>query len=164
MKFIFFLFGFLFVFATSYSQNITGKWKLTEAFIEHHAGPKEDLVKDMLEEYPCFKKIVYVFSANGKITVEKNGCESVDEDEALEFGTRWKLMDNGKKIIVDDEEIETDEEADTESGEEIDADDTIIYQLKTDKNSMTWHIDYAYKNGDKTESVKKIYYRFEKVL
>ena len=125
-------------------QMATGKWKLVVGYTVSYADTKDDFLKVMYKEQPCLQKIVYVFSAAGKIDIEKNHCEHVDPDGTAGFGTKYVVK--GNKITVSANEI-----------------DPETYDLEIKGNKMTWRKTYEkQRTVNPKEDIKLLEYVFER--
>lgn len=125
-------------------QTAIGRWKLVVGYTVSYADTKDDFLKAMYKEQPCLEKIVYVFSAAGKIDVAKNHCEHVDPGGTAAFGTKFVVR--GTKIIVSADDI-----------------DPEAYELEIKANRMIWRKTYE-KNRtvNPKEDVKLLEYVFER--
>jgi Lipocalin-like domain len=78
------------------AQSITGTWKRTGNMLEDVDGKKTELQKIMLQSSPCIASIKYMFTANGKHTVQAPAnCMSGIEEMSK---ATWKMQ--GKKLII----------------------------------------------------------------
>ncbi len=123
------------------AQNPAGKWKLTEGWESTHTNKKVDFLKDMYRRQPCLEKLVYIFSANGEISLEKNHCEDVDADSTPAFGTRWTLKKT--MLIVGNDEM-----------------DEQVFEVELKGNKMLWRA--VFKDPESKQEEKTIHYVFEK--
>lgn len=142
MKNILMLFILLTAAATGKAQSPVGKWKLKEGWETTHTNKNVDFLRDMYRKQPCLEKLVYIFSANGGISLEKNHCEAVDADGTPAFGTRWTL----KKTILTVGNDEMDEQ---------------VFEIELKGNKMMWRATFR-DPGSKQEK-RAINYVFEKV-
>jgi hypothetical protein len=96
MKSIIISIAVLLLFAQLSAQSITGTWKRTGNMLEDIDGKKTDLQKIMLQSSPCIASIKYMFTANGKHTVQApaNCMEGIEEMSKA----TWKMQ--GKKLTI----------------------------------------------------------------
>ena len=133
----------IFAIIGSASQN-SSNHKLVVGYTVSYADTKDDFLKAMYKEQPCLQKIVYVFSAAGKIDIEKNHCEHVDPDGTAGFGTKYVVK--GNKITVSANEI-----------------DPETYDLEIKGNKMTWRKTYEkQRTVNPKEDIKLLEYVFER--
>lgn len=85
------------------AQNPVGKWKFTAVYTESFAGKKTDMLKDITSSDPCFTKLVYNFTSDGKINVDANGCTRDDSGEKFAF---WKIAGKTIKLYAGKDDTE----------------------------------------------------------
>ena len=83
-------------------QSPVGRWKIISRSIENADGTKKDMTGAMKLAVPCMADIKYIFSADGKMSADANGCpaalkKTVEETNSL---TRWMI--SGSSLTVAD--------------------------------------------------------------
>lgn len=108
--------------ASAFAQSPVGKWKLVQCYTQLDANRTRDQLAGMYSKQPCLEKLVYVFSADGKISLEENYCADVDPEDVSGFGNKWETKSN--KITV--------------SGDDF---DSMTFNLATTGNEMRWRME-----------------------
>ena len=141
-KFMLFTFPVIFAFALQ-AQSPVGKWKFTAVYTESFAGEKTDMLKDFTKSDPCFTKVIYHFTTDGKIGVLANGCTKEVPGDKFAL---WKTAGKTIKLYAgkDDTEPET-------------------FDLEIVGNKMRWIKRYNYESDiDRATGIKLIVEEFTK--
>lgn len=88
--------------ASAFAQSPVGKWKLVQCYTQLDANRTRDQLAVMYSKQPCLEKLLYIFSADGKISHEENHCADIDPEDGVGFGNKWKTKNNTITVFNDD--------------------------------------------------------------
>ncbi len=127
MKKLIFLTGMLLFFISVHAQSPAGKWKRIAGINETVSGKRTDLLKDFHKSKPCMAEVIYIFSADGKITENADSCPELMRSSSGEsgIGKRWDVAGNNITIRRGDNETSP-----------------TIYTVEFNGMLMTWTLIY----------------------
>lgn len=153
MKKVISLIGTLLFIASVNAQSPVGKWKLVSGVTESVTGKSTDIMKGDYEKEPCMAKVIYIFSADGKINTNADHCpESTRKTlEASDPAIKWETSGN-KKIIISTKDNDIDP---------ITYDLNIFFHTDLGKRVMTWVLIFGNDPDDRNpEKVKRLIFTY----
>lgn len=141
-KIMLFVIAVIIAFAVQ-AQSPVGKWKFTAVYSESFAGEKTDMLKDLTKSDPCFTKLVYNFTTDGKIDVQANGCT---KDASADKFALWKTAGKTIKLYAGKDDTEPES-----------------FDLEIIGNKMRWIKRFNYESDiDRATGIKLIVEEFTK--
>jgi hypothetical protein len=141
-KVMFFIIAVIFAVVIQ-AQSPVGKWKFTAVYTESFTGEKTDMLKNLTKSDPCFTKLVYHFTTDGKIDVQANGCAKDPSADKLAF---WKTAGKTIKLYAGKDDTEPES-----------------FDLEITGNKMRWIKRYNYESDiDRSTGIKLIVEEFTK--
>jgi hypothetical protein len=135
-KFELFIITLIIVFAVQ-AQSPVGKWKFTAVYTETFAGKKTDLLKDYTNSDPCFTKITFILTSDGKFDAQGNGCKMGPSAEKIAY---WKTAGKTIKFYAGKDDTEPE-----------------IFDLEITGNKMRWIRRFDYESDiDRSVGIKLV--------